>query len=222
MKEGKTPDYWESYWEDEENHEWWEEPASEVLEFIRVLSAEERPEVLDLGCGLGRHAISLARAGFRVTAVDGSAKAIAHLDRWAGKLRVEIRTRVCDFLDTSLPAGFFDIVLSYNVIYHGYRGDFPRAIRHVHGLLKSGGLFFFTCPTREDGKYGHGEQVAPHTFRCTLSVTPGDIHYFADEVDLDELLADFRLVSRRKDEGHWDNEGVRQFYSNWQVLAEKQ
>ena len=78
-----------------------------------------------------------------------------------------------------------------------------------------------TCPTRQDGKYGHGACVAPHTYLAIKSVTPGEIHYFADQADLDALLAGFRLVWRKKREGHWDNHGVRQFYSNWHILVER-
>ena len=62
--------------------------------------------------------------------------------------------------------------------------------------------------------------VAPHTFRCTKSVTPGDIHYFVDEKDLDEMLAGFQSVARWKSEGYWDNDGDQQFYSNWNIRAE--
>lgn len=88
-------------------------------------------------------------------------------------------------------------------------------------VLRPGGLFFFTCPTRRDGKYGHGPEVAAHTFACENSVTPGDIHYFADDADLRSLLDGFELRGLRADEGFWDNQGRRQFYSNWLVLAGK-
>jgi len=214
-------DLWDNYWRDESQHARWERPTPEVLAFIATQSPQARPEVLDLGCGLGRHAIALAQAGFRVTAVDASAVAIAHLQAWAERLGLLLHTRVCDVLDEALPDGAFDMVLSYNVLYHGRRERFARAIARVRALLKSGGLFFFTCPTRQDGKYGYGEQVAPHTYLCTKSITPGDMHYFADEADLDEFLAGFRLLARNRDEGWWNNAGEQQFYSNWQVLAEK-
>ena len=115
----------------------------------------------------------------------------------------------------------FNIVLSFNVIYHGHRERFAQAIEHAAYLLKPGGLFFFTCPSREDGKYGFGECLAPHTYRSTKSVTPGDVHYFSGLDDLEALLAAFRMVSLERDEGYWDNQGVSQFYSNWHVLAEK-
>jgi SAM-dependent methyltransferase len=176
---------------------------------------------LDLGCGLGRHAIAFASAGYTVTATDASESAINHLRAWADRLGLAIRTETCDMLEQPFPSGAFDIVLSYNVIYHGTRERFAKAIAVVRELLGPGGLFFFTCPTREDGKYGHGECVAEHTYAATKSITPGDIHYFADRTDLDELLAGFDVLSILKDEGYWDNKGEKQFFSNWLVLARR-
>jgi SAM-dependent methyltransferase len=217
-----TTDLWETYWGDEDNHDWWEQPAPEVLRFIDSQSPEEVPAVLDLGCGLGRHAIAFARAGFCVTALDTSDAAVAHLGGWSRKLGLSVDCRTGDAFNDRLAAGSFDIVLSYNVIYHGRRHEFAGVIRRVRELLKPGGLFFFTCPTRRDGKYGQGEQVEPHTFLCTNSITPGDTHYFSDKADLDDMLAGFRLLKREPDDHYWDNRGERMFHSYWQVLAEKE
>jgi tellurite methyltransferase len=212
---------WETYWGREDEHEWWERPDQDVLDLIRSQSPVERPHVLDLGCGLGRHAIAFAQAGYRVTATDASDRAIEHVSRWAKDLGLAITTKRCDMVDQGFSPSSFDIVVSYNVLYHGRREQFASAITHVHTLLEPGGLFFFTRPTRQDGKYGYGERVAPHTYLATKSITPGDIHYFADETDLDALLVGFRLLSRKKDAGYWDNQGIQQFYSNWYVLAER-
>jgi tellurite methyltransferase len=212
---------WDTYWKDRDNWDWWKKPAPEVLDLIRSLSPAEQPRVLDLGCGLGRHAIAFALAQFSVTATDASPAAIRHVDEWSQGLQLQIETHICDVLSSVLPCEAFDVVLSYNVIYHGSRGQFARAIQQVRRLLKREGIFFFTCPSRQDGKYGVGKEVAPHTYRCTKSVTPGDIHYFADESDLADLLVGFRTVACWKCEGYWDNRGERQFYSNWHVRAEK-
>jgi tellurite methyltransferase len=216
-----TQNSWEIYWNNLSTHDYWEKPAPEVLDFIRSLSALKSPAVLDLGCGLGRHAIAFALAGFTVTATDSSQTAVRHLKKWAEGEHLSVETRADDMLDNALLGRVFDIVLSYNVIYHGSRERFARAIQYVYKLLKPKGLFFFTCPSRQDGKYGFGEMVAPHTYSCEKSVTPGDIHYFSDEQDLDELLEGFQLIKRWKSEGYWNNRGGRQFYSNWHVLAEK-
>jgi tellurite methyltransferase len=216
-----TTNVWETYWNDQCNWDWWKKPAPEVLDLIRSLSPIERPKVLDLGCGLGRHAIAFALAQFSVTATDASATAIQHLNEWAHSLQLSIETHVCDVLAATLPSETYDVVLSYNVIYHGSREQFAQAIQQVRRLLRRQGIFFFTCPSRQDGKYGFGEMVAPHTYRCTRSVTRGDTHYFADEEDLAGLLAGFRTLACWKSEGYWDNHGEQQFYSNRHIRAEK-
>ena len=219
MKTGKR--IWEDYWKGDEDHSWWTRPAPDVAAFIQSQSPAERPDVLDLGCGLGRHAIAFAQAGFSVTAADVSETAVDRLSERARSLSLEIRAIVCDALCESLANEGFDIVLAYNVIYHGYRHQFASAIAGARRLLRKNGLFYFTCPSRDDGKYGSGLQVAPHTFMCEKSVTPGDIHYFAGEDDLNESLAGFVRVETDKSEGYWDNKGTRQFYSFWRILARK-
>jgi tellurite methyltransferase len=213
--------HWDQFWSQAEERSWWEAPTGEVLDLVASLSPTNQPAVLDLGCGLGRHSIAFAQAGFKVTSLDTSITAVKFLQSWAHQLGLDVNLLLGDFLTPCLRREYFDLVLSYNVLYHGFREQFAIAIQKVHGLLKPNGLFFFTCPTRQDGKYGYGQETAPHTYLSSKSIIPGDMHYFSDEADLDELLSGFRLLSRVKDEGYFKNHGIQQFFSNWQVLAQR-
>ena len=214
--------HWDQFWSQDGNQDWWKVPAPQVLELLASLSPASHPMILDLGCGLGRHSIPFAQAGFIVTALDTSLSAIQFLQASARQLNLDIGLLVGDFLHPGLHRNKFDLVLSYNVLYHGYREQLALGIHNAYQLLKSGGLFYFTCPSRQDGKYGFGLETAPHTYLSTKSILPGDMHYFCDQADIDELLAGFRLVSRTTDEGYFDNRGQQQFYSNWLVLAQKE
>jgi 2-polyprenyl-3-methyl-5-hydroxy-6-metoxy-1,4-benzoquinol methylase len=44
----------------------WLEPCEEGYYFCRRWKKEDRHSILDLGCGLGRHAMLFAREGFQV------------------------------------------------------------------------------------------------------------------------------------------------------------
>ena len=55
-----------------------------------ALSGAQGGDALDLGCGPGRHAIPLARRGFRVTAVDLSEFHLAKARERAGAANVSI------------------------------------------------------------------------------------------------------------------------------------
>ena len=52
------------------NHLWTKHTKYEVDFIINTCCAENNSAILDFGCGSGRHAISLAKSGYNVTAVD--------------------------------------------------------------------------------------------------------------------------------------------------------
>lgn len=60
-----------------------QEAEQTVALLSRYLPAEQYRSLLDLGCGRGRHAITLARQGYQVTGIDLSPKSIEHARRLA-------------------------------------------------------------------------------------------------------------------------------------------
>jgi len=74
------------------------------LPLWRSLAAEHGDPVLDVGAGTGRVALDLARAGYRVTALDHDPALIEELTRRAGELAVE--TIIADARRFELGARF--------------------------------------------------------------------------------------------------------------------
>jgi 2-polyprenyl-3-methyl-5-hydroxy-6-metoxy-1,4-benzoquinol methylase len=216
-----TESPWERYWSSDANRDWWKKPAPEVVELAKAYTPATHPKVLDMGCGVGRHALMFAAQGYEVTATDESPSAIGAVKEETERLGLSLETVMCEMSKQPFDPGSFDLVLAYNVIYHGRRSDFADAISHVANLLRPQGIFYFTAPTRKDAKYGCGTQVEEHAYESPNSVTPGDLHYFPDQADFEELLSGFNVLKLGTDEGHWENQGASQFYSNWQVLVEK-
>src|ERR1700761_5866621 len=62
---------WDKRWATSEGRADWLEPHPAVVAILPELHARGARRVLDLGCGVGRHALLLAEHGFDVEAIDG-------------------------------------------------------------------------------------------------------------------------------------------------------
>jgi SAM-dependent methyltransferase len=210
---------WDKYWKTEDDLDYWEKPDQIVLDLIEQYDNEKYNKVLDLGCGIGRHVFPFLKASYIVTAVDNSEQALKKINKKKDKFDLDINTVKGDYLNKTFPDNSFDIIISINVIYHGEKEDFKAAIKNCKDYLKNEGIFLFTCPTRDDGKYGNGKEIVPHTFLSLNSVHPGDAHYFASKEDILNSLNDMEIIYIKKEEYYWDNNGKKEFSSYWQVLS---
>ncbi len=97
-----------------------------------------RRQLLDLGCGSGRHALMLARVGHRVSAVDFSWTGLDEVRRRAACEQLTIDA--CLAMTDVLPFAdqVFDRVLSYGVLYYLPWDRFCMAVREIHGVLRRG------------------------------------------------------------------------------------
>jgi SAM-dependent methyltransferase len=97
--------------------------------------------VLDLGCGPGASAASMAQAGLRVVAVDPVAEMVALAGRHAG-----VSARQASFDDIDAVAEYDGIWASFSLL-HAPRADLPRHLAALFRALKPGGLFYIAVKT---------------------------------------------------------------------------
>jgi tellurite methyltransferase len=69
---GSAIDAWDKRWATDEGRADWLDSHPAVLTLLQELKSRGARAALDLGCGVGRHALFLAEAGFAVEAFDGS------------------------------------------------------------------------------------------------------------------------------------------------------
>lgn len=79
---------------------------AEVDFLIGELKLTPGCRILDLGCGVGRHALELARRGFRVTGVDSSPGMLEQARAAAGLAGVEVEWIEADATALALPPEF--------------------------------------------------------------------------------------------------------------------
>lgn len=117
------------------------EAAAQVPLLIERLGLGAGGAVLDLGCGPGRHALPLARAGLEVTAVDTSAELLDELHRRAARDGLEIEVLQADMREFS-RSGAYDAVLVMWTSF-GYfedEADHARVLQRVTESLRPGAV----------------------------------------------------------------------------------
>ena len=201
-----------------ETPEPWEQPDDEVVRFAAQLTRGQR--VLDLGCGVGRHSVYLARQGFEVHASDIAADGLRETLR---RMRVGgVRGAVLrsDMTAIPYPDAAFDAAIAVNVIYHGYRADVETCLAEVRRVLKPGGLFFVTLNSTESDDWGRGRRVDDLTFVKVGGVEDGIPHYFVDRAELERLMGGYELLDvTLKVEWPEDNDGRKA--AHWHVEARR-
>jgi tellurite methyltransferase len=155
---------WDERWRDERQRDMWQAPDSRVRDVVGELRRRHVRDVLDLGCGIGRHALYLAAEGFNVTGTDASPAGIEEAQSTAERRGLEVSLQVQDFLDLSLPDQSFDYVLAWNVAYHGDRNVAAVVLDGVRRVLRPGGLYQATMLSKRNAAYGVGQEVAPDTY----------------------------------------------------------
>lgn len=92
----------------------------EFLLLHRVLAEHSDPLILDVGGGLGIHAIALAREGHRVVVADLSGERLRTLGRTLSALGLSRRVLLvqCAAENLALRTGVFDVAWTHSVLIH--------------------------------------------------------------------------------------------------------
>jgi SAM-dependent methyltransferase len=102
-----------------------------------------RGRALDVAGGAGRHALWLARRGLDVTLADISPVALDTAREAATRAGSSISTISLDFDRDPLPAGPWDLILSFHYLDRRLFAEYPRA-------LAPGGLLLIVHQTRSN------------------------------------------------------------------------
>ena len=121
-----------------------EKDAASLADLIEeVIPVSAYRNVLDLGCGRGRHSITLAQRGYQVTGIDLSNKAIEKAKRIAGQKNLNnVKFFVRDMRDP-LPKQFDAIVNLFTTFgYFLEDEENRRVLRNTGKMLNQGGILF--------------------------------------------------------------------------------
>lgn len=123
--------------------------GQEVKFMVDALSLPKGTAILDLYCGYGRHAIELAKLGYRVTGVDATAAFLDIARQQAAEEDIAVDFLQCDMRELDYVQDF-DAVINMFAAF-GYFSDDENAavLQRVSKALRPGGLFLIDLLNRE-------------------------------------------------------------------------
>jgi SAM-dependent methyltransferase len=143
----------------------WNDPALRNLSDVVLGMLRGRGgRALDLGCGSGRMAAALARAGFAVDGIDVEQRAIAIGQRIMARRGLAVRLYAGDVYDPQQPValGGYDLVVCTEVLEHV--GAWRELLARGGELLRPGGTLIVSVP-RDPGQFSALDSYAGHLRR---------------------------------------------------------
>ncbi len=154
---------WNEIWKTEAGREAWLTPDPFVVSLMPRFKEEGLKSILDLGFGLGRHAMLLAREGFDVHGLESSPVGLGFAVDWAGHEGVAIGLSLGDMSRLPYSGDSFDLVLAWNVIYHGTVDYIRSTIGEIERCLRPGGYLVCTLISTKNDQCGLGEEIEEGT-----------------------------------------------------------
>lgn len=198
--------------------EWYsqERPDEIMLEFAASLKKKNKTsQILDLGCGAGRHLLHMARLGFEAHGADLSETGLNMTKQRLEKQKLESHLVKCSMVMLPYVDSCFDAVVCLHAIYHQKLGAIQTTLSEIHRILKNEGSLLMNFLSKGTHSYGEGEEIEKDTFVKQEGAEKGVLHYFADREEINRLFRDFKAVSLDLSEREVDG----MLRSRWIVTA---
>lgn len=117
---------------------------------VKALAPKKRARILDVCCGIGRHAVELAAKGYRITGVDVSERYLEIAAARAKRRKVKIALKRCDMRRLPYRDEFDAALLMWTSFgYFENEKDDLKGLRAIQRALLPGGKFIIDVINRD-------------------------------------------------------------------------
>jgi cyclopropane fatty-acyl-phospholipid synthase-like methyltransferase len=169
--------------------------GNNILSIVNLLMKFNVSNVLDLGCGVGRISIAMARAGFFVHAVDISAEAIEIVRKWADEQSLPIETECSPTFEFCLPKESIDAVVCHSVLDHMPLEEAKQTMTNVEMFLRQSGVMFITFDgLEEDEDENQYEKLSDGSRKYISGFYEGMLWRFYTNDEIKKLCENFDIM----------------------------
>ena len=176
-------------------------PQEDMKSISSLFKKKDFHSVLDLGCGTGRHAVMLSKAGFKVTGVDISRSGLMQSKAWLKSLGLKAKFyQASCFKRLPFDDDSFDAIISIQVVHHNTHDNVKKAIAEIYRVLKKSGLAFITVSVKRNGfRSSMSKKIAPNTYVPLDGDEKGLIHFIYTKRLLIGDLKSFKIMNIHRD-----------------------
>lgn len=132
-----------------DHEQYWLEPAVESYYLINRWLSQGKKDFLDLGCGLGRHTIQFAKAGFNTSGFDLSEASIKRTEEYAKQAGAKVDLQIGDMLNLPYGDESFDCIYCRNVISHTDTSGMRKIVAELKRVLRKDGECYLTLGSKQ-------------------------------------------------------------------------
>ena len=182
---------WDDSWKTEEGRAHWLNPDPFIISKMPKFKKEGVQKVLDLGSGVGRHTILFAKEGFDVYGLDPSPSGFKYTRNWLKKEKLSPKLILGEMTKLPFDTDSFDLIVAWNVIYHGTTKIIDATINEIIRCLRNKGYFLCTLISTKHNKFGQGREIEKNTFIIEEEEEKSHPHHYFNKEEINRFFNRF-------------------------------
>ncbi|TKX28877.1 methyltransferase type 11 [Campylobacter aviculae] len=175
-------------------------PSSDLVSFV-LKNFKKDDQILDLGCGGGRHTKLLAENDFKTYGIDYSENGIKATQEVLNLHKLKAELKIASVDDIPYEDEKFDGVICYGVLLYNSKEVIEKAAKEIYRVLKKGGIAYVVVRNTKDYRYLNNEKISKYEvlikendlLRSAFEEN-GMKMYFFDKDEVKRVFSDFGQI----------------------------
>ncbi|MBZ7936507.1 class I SAM-dependent methyltransferase [Campylobacter sp. B0100352/1] len=136
-------------------------PGSDLVAFV-LKNFKKNDQILDLGCGGGRHVKFLSENNFNVYGVDYSANGIKATQELLDLYKLKAELKIASVDDIPYEDEKFDGVICYGVLLYNSKEVIEKAAKEIYRVLKKDSIAYIVLRSTKDYRYLNNKKISKY------------------------------------------------------------